>query len=286
MRVQRGRRGQAPTIETRVGTARGLDASTLQESPPADAESILLPWGPARARRFRWDGNTFARVEETPNPDYVDPATQAAQARPATAAATTVTAPAAPGMDELLAAFRRERGIGARSRPTFTAQANLAGAAEPEQLEVYGRDLVVVGPTFRNGTGWFHFELPARAPGDVLDVRTAEVTGDARHEVLVRVRQNLGAVTREVLLVFQFTPMGFPTLLQRELVRSEGANRIANDFVAGNGRIEFRPGTAQGWSAETYRYPDTTGSDGVEPPLLPWRDRAVTYRFAGGRLVR
>jgi hypothetical protein len=287
LRVRPGRRGAAATIEVRAGRARGLDASTLREAPSDDAESILLPWGPVRGRDYRWDGNRFARAAETPNPDYRDPAAAPASASSGSSgAAAAPAAPAAPAMEDLLEAFRQQRGIHGRSRPTFRAEANVAAGAEPETLHVYGRDLVVVGPGFRSGTGWFHFEIPARDARDVLDVRTAEVTGDAREEILMRVRQTLGDVRREVLLVFQFTPAGFPCLLQRELVREQGANRIENELVAGGGRIELRPGAARGWDAATYRYPDTPGSDGVEPPLLPWRDRAVTLRYAGGRLVR
>lgn len=316
--VRPGRRGAAATIEVRAGRARGLDSSTLREAPASDAEPILLPWGPFRARVYRWDGSVFARIEESPNPDYVDPtaaretaaretgahetgaresATRETRARESAARETGARESAAresaaretatvAGIDALLAAFREQRGIHARSRPTFRILANVAASAEPETIHVYGRDLVVVGPAFRNGTGWFHFEIPAREPDDVIEVRTAEVTGDARQEILMRVRQRLGAVTREVLLVFQFTPAGFPCLLQRELVRAEGESRIENEIVAGEGRLEIRPGAARGWGAESYRYPDTAGADGVEPPLLPWRDAAITLRYSGGRLTQ
>ena len=87
----------------------------------------------------------------------------------------------------------------------------------PEEVAVYGRDLAVVGPGFRGGTGWFSFELPAADPSDVLDVRGVDVTGDARSEVLVRVRQSLGDVQREVLLVFELRGDVFPLLLAREV---------------------------------------------------------------------
>jgi hypothetical protein len=284
VRVTPGRRGQLPTIEARVGTARGLDASTLAEMPATDAEPILLPWGAVRARRYRWDGHAFARIEETPNPDYVDPAAQAAASASSGTTASVETPPPPPAMDDLLAAFRRERGIGS-ARPTFRAQANVAASAEPEQVVVYGRDLVVVGPAFRSGTGWFHFEIPAHDAADVLDVRTADVTSDARHEVLVRVRQAIGAVRREVLLVFQFTPTGFPCLLQREVAREEARNRIENEIATAGGRLEIRPGTARGWSQATWPYSDAPAGDGVELPLLPWRDSPVVFRYQSGRLV-
>ncbi|MBX7194405.1 MAG: hypothetical protein K1X94_20285, partial [Sandaracinaceae bacterium] len=83
VRVERGRRGQAATITVRVGEAHGLDASTLREAPPTDVEPMLLPWGPALERSYRWDGHAFARTGERPNPRYVDPAVAEAQARAA-----------------------------------------------------------------------------------------------------------------------------------------------------------------------------------------------------------
>lgn len=282
VRVARGRRGQAPAIEARVGRANGLDASSLQEAPASDAEPILVPWGPVLQRSYRWDGRTFARTGERPNPRYVDPTAETTTSAPT---ASTPTAPPPPGVEDLLAGFRRERRIPDRQRPTFRARANVAATPVDEEVVVYGRDLVVVGPAFRGGSGWFHFEIPAHAASDVLDVRTAEVTGDARSEILVRVGQTIGDVRREVLLVFQFTPDGFPTLLQREVARQQGTHRIENDVRTTGGALELRPGTARGWDASTWRFSDEPSADGIAPPLLPWRDSPVRYRFADGRLV-
>lgn len=287
VRVAPGRRGQPPTIEVRVGRAQGLDARSLVEAPASDAEPILVPWGPVLQRSYRWDGRSFARTDERPNPRYVDPATAAASSAASASAstATAATAPPPPGVEDLLSAFRRERRIPDRQRATFRARADVAGTAVEEEVVVYGRDLVVVGPAFRGGTGWFHFEIPARAAADVLDVRTAEVTGDARHEVLVRVGQTIGEIRREVLLVYQFTPVGFPVLLQREVARAQGAQRIENDVRAGDGALEIRPGVARGWDASTWQFADGPSADGIVPPLLPWRDAAVRYRYAAGRLT-
>jgi hypothetical protein len=291
VRVERGRRREPPTIEARIGAARGLDATTLVEAPATDAEPILVPWGAVRERSYRWDGQRFARIDERPNPDYVDAAARTASAPVSAgttgraAASSGPAATIAPATSELLAAFRRERGIASSARPSFTARVNLAATAEVEELAVYGRDLVVVGPAFRGGTGWFHYAIPAHSDADVLDVRTAELTGDPRHEVLIRVRQTIGDVRREVLLVLQFTPTGFPTLLQREVAREQGRDRIENEVRAGSGSLEIRPGTARGWTAASWRFPDGPSGDGIDPPLLPWRDAPITFRLAGGRLV-
>lgn len=295
VRVERGSRGRAPTITVRAGDARGLDASALREAPPTDVEPILLPWGPALERSYRWDGRTFARTGERPNPRYVDPAEAealAARARePAAAAEPPSGATAAPSTDAVLAEFRRQRGLTTGARPARDLSANVSATAAPERVVLFGLDLVVVGPEFRNGTGWFQYALPARSAEDILDLRTADVTGDGRHEIVVRIRQTLrgtaGAeIQREVLLIHQFTPTGFPALLQREVAREEGPHRIENEVRLEGGALEIGPGSARGWDRTSWPYAPAAGpgADGVEPLLLPWSGQTARYRFTGGRL--
>lgn len=288
VRVERGRRGQPPTITTRAGEARGLDASSLREAPPTDVEPIVLPWGPVLERSYRWDGRAFARVGERPNPRYVDPEALAAQERERRARdeASQVVAPAAPTLDAVLAEFRRQRGLPAGARASRELSANVAATPANERIVLYGRDLVVVGDEFRNGTGWFHYQLPAQSDADVTDLRAVDVTGDGRAEILYRVRQVLGDIRREVLIVHQFTPTGFPVLLQREVIREQGSSRIENEVRTEGGVLEVRPGTARGWSQASWPYAPATGPDanGIEPLILPWSGQAVRHRYEGGRL--
>jgi hypothetical protein len=283
VRIDRGRgRSAQPSIVTAAGTAHGLDASTLRESPSTDAQPMLLPWGPVAERTFRWNGHEFAQVSERANSHYVDPAT----ATPTTTSTTTTATatPAAPSMDDVLSAYRREAGIGARVRPSYDITGNLAGDPTPERALVFGRELVVVGPAFRDGTGWFRYQLPCEA-ADLLDFSIADLTGEGRSELLFRIRQNIGDVRREVLVVDMFTPTDFPTVLMREVARQRESSRIENQIVTTGGHLEIRPGTATGWSASTWPFGDAAPTDGVEPPLLPWRDHAITFRFDHGHLV-
>jgi hypothetical protein len=287
VRVERGRRGQPPTIVARPGEARGLDASSLREAPPTDVEPIVLPWGPVLERSYRWDGRAFARAGERPNPRYVDPETLAARERERVAQQqAAVVAPAAPTVDAVLAEFRRQRGLPPTARPARELSANVAGTAAAERVVLFGRDLVVVGPEFRNGTGWFHYQLPAATDGDVTDLRAADLTGDGRAEIAYRIRQTVGDIRREVLIVHQFTPTGFPVLVQREVAREQAGNRIENEVRLEGGALEVRPGTSRGWSQASWPYAPATGpgADGVEPLILPWTQQTVRYRFEGGRL--
>lgn len=279
VRIRRQR--PAPIIQVRAGRARGLDASSYREAPASDAEAILVPWGPVLERTYRWNGRSFERTGERANPRYAPPraATQSAPARAAEPAP-----PRAPGLDDLIAAFKRQRGIAASARPSHRLRANFAGGAEPETALVFGRQLVVVGPGIQNGTSWLYYEIPVSRDADLLGVEAADVTGDRRAELLLRVRQSFGDVHREILLVHQLTGRGFPRLLQVEVARTQGDSAIRNEVRTRGGHLEIAPGRARGWSEASYRFARDP-NDSVEPLLLPWRDRPVRYTARGGRLV-
>jgi hypothetical protein len=284
VRILRARGRRPPQIEVRAHRARGLDRESYRESPASDVEPILVPWGPIRARRYRWDGSRFDRVAERRNPRYRPPPEPSREAATASAPRPEPT-PRAPGADELLGEFRRRHGIRRGARPRFSIRANLAGGREREQARVYGLRLVAVGPGIQGGRSWLSYEVPAASPEDLLDVEAADVTGDGRAELLLRIRQRLDDVRREILLVHQLTPRGFPRLLQVEVARSRGRDRVENRVRTRGGRLEIHPGRARGFGASNWPF-SRDPNDAVEPLLLPWRDRAVRYRLRGGRLVR
>ncbi len=288
LRVRRARRG-APLVEVTTGESRGLDADNLRESPPADVEAMLVPWGPVLSKTWQWDGSRFAVVRERTNPAVAQAAERPTRARRARARAQEPEQAQAPAIEDLIGAFKRQAGLPARARPRFQTTANVAEGREQEEVMVFGSILLVVGPGFRGGTSWFHFELPAAAPGDVLSVETADLTGDGREEILIRVRRSVEDVRREVLLVHQFRPTGFPRLLAVEVAREQGGSRLENEVGVLRGRrarvLEIGPGRARGWDRESWPFADGTG-DGVDPILLPWRDSAVRYEYRGGRLTR
>lgn len=280
VRVRAVRRG-APTIEVRAGRADGLDASTLRETAASDAQAILVPWGPVAARTYQWDGARFHVVSERPNRSYRPPETTTSSSTTTTATA----APAPPGVRDLLAAVRRERRIPASVRPRFAQDANVAFDAQVEHIEILGDALVVVGPGFREGRGYFYYALPDQA-GELLDVSTVDLTGDGRAEILIRGRQQVGDVARDVLMVHRFVRDGsFPLLLVAEVGRQQERRRIENEVRTSGSHLEIRPGRSNGWDAASWPWSDTA-AEGQEPLLLPWRDAARRYRFVNGRLVR
>ncbi|MCB9591451.1 MAG: hypothetical protein H6719_01855 [Sandaracinaceae bacterium] len=281
VRVLRAR-GSAPEIEVVAGRAQGLDRESYQEAPADDVQAILLPWGPIRSRRYRWNGRAFAQTSERPNPDYREP--EPARPNPTTSARPEPTAPTRPSEEELLAAFRRDRNIRRGVQPTHRFRTNLAGDREPETALVYGRQLVVVGPGIQDGASWLFYEIPAASDDDLVRVEAADVTGDGRGELLFTVRQRFGEVSREVLVVHQIAGRGFPRLLQVEVARSNGSAFVRNEVRTRGGRLEITPGNAREWGAE--RWPFTQDpNDSAEALLLPWRDRPIRYRLQGARLV-
>lgn len=284
MRIRPGRRRAAATIEVSAGRSRGLTATNFQEAPATDAEPILLPWADVIGRSYRWNGRSFARVAERANPR---PQPEEAPATTAEAAVAPA-APAPPTSRELIAAVRRERHVPRRTRPRFQRQVNVAEDGQAETLLTLGKALVVVGPGFRGGSGYFHYELPLANPQDLIRLETADLTGDGRAEILLTVRQVVGDVNRELLLVHRFTRAGFPRILAVEVAREQGANSLRNQVrITGRGRqraLQIRAGRARGWSAENYPFRDEA-QNGIQPPLLPWAGRDVRYRFAGERLV-
>jgi hypothetical protein len=273
----------APRIEVRAGRADGLDAGSFREAPASGIEPILLPWGPIASRVYRYDGARLAVLEERPN-------TRARTERPDTpreqrTERVEASRPTAPNARDLVAAFRADAGIAPNARPSFHARANVAETEVPEEVFVFDRALVVVGTGFRGGRAWFHFEIPAESAGDITSVRTADLTGDGRDEVLFRIRRRVGEVEREIVLVHQFTPNAFRRLLAVEVARRQGASAIENELRVANRALEVAPGRARSWNASNYPYADGTG-DGVDTLLLPWRDRAVRYRYRDGALAR
>jgi hypothetical protein len=289
--VRPQRRGP-PVVAVQIGQANGLGPDTFREAPARDVEPILLPWGPVRARQFQWREGSFATVAEEPNPDYQPPSEPVAPAPRVERRATPAPRAArAPSPAQVIAAVRKQRGIAASVPARFERTANVAEDARPEHLVVLGRSLLVFGPGFRGGDGYFVMDLPVAEPADVLLLHTTDVTGDGPEEVLIRIRQHFTeGVYREVLLVYCFHNDSFHRVFAVEAKRGQGERFVRNGIrLDRRGRrtdIVVVPGTAQGWDASTWPFAAGDGNDGVEPLLLPWRDKPVRYGYVNKGITR
>jgi hypothetical protein len=253
-------------------------------------------------RVYRWDGSRIV--------PYVEPSTapQAAQAQAirnvSTKASTNVSTtslassrptqrhalehPKPPGMDQLVAAYREARGVDASVQPRFLTHVNVAEDKALESLMLFGKELLVVGRSFRGGTGFFYFGLPVVEGSQVQRMFTADVTGDGRRELFVRFKQLIGDVQREILLAYTFDDQGMQPILATEVRRAQGDKSVGNVVrivkAPGSYALRIRPGAAQGYTQETYPFV-TEATDSYGPLRLPWLDREALYRFDGSRLV-
>lgn len=283
-------------LAIRGAEARGLSPDNYREQPASDVVPVALPWGPWLERTYAWDGQRFALLSERPNPKArsVAPTLASAAPPPRSRESTERTDPPAEPSAQVdgpaaLAEYKRARGVAPDVPGRFGQQANVAGDAQPETLAVYGPELVVTGNALGGDTGYFFLGLPVRDPADVLGLQTADVTGDGRRDVFVRVRQRIGDVQRELLFCYTLRAQAAQQLLAVEVSRTRGSQRIDNrwSLVPDNRRavLTIEPGTARGWSAKDYPFV-SEAAGGVAPLLLPWKDRTTRYVFERDQLVR
>lgn len=276
VRLEAQKRGPKLVV-VRAGIAEGFDGAAIAQD--EDDFSLLLPFGPYAARHYELAGGRVRLVKTEPNPRYQPPEERAASAPRHDAAA----APAAPGVDAVIEAARKQLGLPARAPRRFELEANLAGDPTPERLVVIDRTVIVAGPKFRGGNAYFQMQLGVDAADRIRRVETLDVDGDGRDEVVVRINQDLGqGVTRCILLFYRVTESGASQIHAREIARYyQGASLINTYEVVGTGKkrqVVFLPGEAKGFSATNWPFGEIVG-DTVEPLLLPWRDRDVRKRF-------
>jgi len=272
-------------ITVKPGRSQNLSASNYHESGARDVQGILLPWGDVASCTYGYDAGALSVLSEE----------RRASAAGAPASAGAVAAPApvvepfvAPSQEAVLALFRRDRKLPPKLAPRRHQRANLVGGPELEDLFELGNHLVIVGPEIGEGGSYLAYGLPVKDPSEVLYLGHADVTGDKRDELFVRLAQVLSGadgVRREIVLVLSAQEEGrFKRLLAAEVVRRQGDHAIINRVITEAGSLTIEPGVSEGWSASDYPFTqDATG--GVERLLLPWQDQPQRYRLQGDALV-
>jgi hypothetical protein len=277
-----------PRISVGVGRAQGLDALTYQESPAKDAQPILLPWGPIESRSYAFDGDKVVQVAEKARSVPAAPAPARVAGAPASdtreaASVAPAAVPAAPSSD-LAKALLRAPALGSFR---FDREANLVGGAAKERSFVHERQVVVSGPDLGPAPTYVGYSLPVQRADDLLGLELADVTGDARGELLVRYRMQTSTTEHELLLVLRMEEQDgarkLAPLLVAELTRRRGSDAILNEVQLKAGKLTIAPGRAQGFTRENYPFPNEA-SPGIERLLLPWLDTPRRYRFDGARL--
>jgi hypothetical protein len=198
----------------------------------------------------------------------------------------------------VLRIFRQQHGVAEGTRPRVSLQANVAGDASLEVVEVYGHTLVAAGPRFQNGRSYYSVELPTDSDEGFLGMDLRDVTGDGRAEAIVRVRragqaqvrgQVLSAV-KEYLMAYSMDDAHRGRVFAAEVARRVGNDALANvvqPIAQGrNDVVVIGAGTATGgWSAQSYPFHDVP-TPGIAPILLPWGPVSrVVYRWNGSELA-
>ncbi len=281
-RIANAVRVSAKEIEVSVEPKATWDAATFRE-PPAGDDGVLLPWGPVKSRTFRFERGKFVRTAEI--------------AQPATSAAAGVANGAAPVPRDLptpavrksadlsrqvMDAYFRDQGIVAGTKPRFDIEVHVDGDGRAERVALVGRDIVVLGPGFRGGTGYARLSLSQfEADSNVEELTARDVTGDGAAEIVVRGVRRITTpqgehVESAGLYIYQVKGGNIARVFAVETGRELAGKRIQGlvQFVpAKSGKgfdVDVRAGVARGWDSKTYPWPQDKAGGAVEPLLLPW----------------
>jgi hypothetical protein len=287
------------SIEIAQGDSEGFEPDTYKEDLPGDMGSTIFPWETVGARTFKWKGKGFEKAGETAHTPKTSAAKGSKTKKTKSAAAGPVAPPAPrpPTADEMLdrvyALYRKERG--ASGKPNFDFVTDVAADRSPERVVIHGKDIVVFGKNFREGTSFAFISVGVAEPKDIFDVTARDLTGDGKAEIIIRAvlhakaSKALGGdtVDRHALLVYGILNDKLVRIFGAETGRALGKDQIIGAVAFTPGKkgldIELRSARAVGWTEKNYPFPvDTTTAGGLEPLLLPWGDAAPRkYRFNG-----
>lgn len=304
-RVTNAVRVSPKEIEVAVEPAVGWDARSFKEGAPNDVEPVLLPWGTVKSRTFKYEGGRFAKATEvtqagvdTSAPATNNPSPGPAQPLPRDLPTPAVKPAAADLGKQVLDAYYRDAGVAAGTKPRFDLEVNVEGDGRPERVLLVGRDIVVLGPGFKGGTGYARMTLSQFGDEkDVGELTARDVTGDGQAELLVRGVRHVAATTGEKvdvegLFIYQLKGGGVQRVLAIETGRELAGKRVQGlvQFVPAKGGkgfdVDVRPGAAKGWTEKTYPWPQERPGGAMEPLLLPWgKVPSLRYTWNGSQFT-
>ncbi len=280
-------------IDVTYDPAVGFDASSYHLPHASDTEPVLLPWGAIKSQTFRFDGTKFTKAREVSQPSTVVGAQTITTTMTTTPIATTRVEPPTPqqrpGGDlsaQLLVRYRTDRGVAESVHPRVDVQVHVqAGVTDvrPQRVLLVGRDIVIFGPGFKNGTAYAFLTLSQFASdADIEEMTTRDLTGDGAADIVVRgvrrVNANAaGPIEMHMMFVYTVKNETITRIFGIETARVQGQKRVQGlvQMIPGQGNkgfdIDVRPGRAQGWTDKTYPFSqDQPGQGALEPLLLPW----------------
>ncbi len=278
-RDERGVHMSGRDVEVTTEPAAGWDAASYREPTNTDVEPLLLPWGAVKSQVFRFDGAKFAKVKEVaqqPTPGAAGVTGAASPLRDAQEHARRAQRAGAgdPRRDQRqrplerrlrFALYRQDHGVSCGQSRRIDLQVNVANDARPERVVLIGRDIVVLGPGFKNGTGYAMLTLAQFASDDdVKDLSVRDLTGDGAADLVVRGVRRVSAagshdpVETESIFVYELDGETITRIFAIETGREQKKKRIQGlvQFVPSDDHksfeIDVRPGIARGWTKKTY----------------------------------
>jgi hypothetical protein len=292
-------------IDVSIEPATRWDALSYAEPTAGDVEPILLPWGPVRSQAWRWDGSRFVKAKAVTQRERGPQGAASAAAERVREFPERPAEPPTPTVErggnlssQVLESYRADRGVSASLAPKADLKVQVTGDARPERVLLIGRDLVVLGPGFKEGTGYLYTTLGQfTEPGDIKEVSARDVTGDGAADIIVRGERRLGegpsSVTSEVMFVYTLQGDSLRRIFGIETGRERSKKRIQSlvQFVpsasGGSFDVLAAPGRAVGWTEKTYPFSRDVQDSEIEPLLLPWEAiRSVRYTWNGSQFIK
>ena len=278
-------------IEVSVEPAQGWDASSFREASAAGSndEAILLPWGAVKSRSFKLEKGRFVKSGEVAQAGTAAPAStataSAAGAVPPSSTRDLPTPVVGKSTDlghQVMDAYYKDQGIAPGTKPRFDIEVHVDGDGRPERVALVGRDIVILGPGFKSGTGYARMSLTQFADDkDVSELTARDVTGDGAAELVVRGVRHVTTpsgdrIDVQALFIYQVKNGAISRVFSVETGREQAGKRVQGlvQFVpskSGKGfDVDVRPGVARGWTEKTYPWPQDKPGGSIEPLLLPW----------------
>jgi hypothetical protein len=282
------------------GEAQKLDATSYKEPTETSFDPVLLPWGPVSEQVYKVSGGKLAKASEKRNESAASttPSAPAGEGTKKPVQGTAPSPPPMPSTEQIYDRYKKDQKASGKAKVDVTSDVD--GDGRTERVIVHGRDIVVMGPGFKSGTGYAFATLPFADPADVKTVALKDVTGDKKADLVIRgvVRGKApkeaggGDVERELELVYRVTGETVKRVFGAEVGRALGQKRV-------EGRISYRDkdnklsivlsaGKASGFTKESYPFnQDTSQVGGMEPLILPWSGiDPVAYKWNGTAFAR
>ena len=291
-----GADGGKVTVTITPGSAKGLTEDNFSEPMETSFDPVLLPWGAIDSQTYKLKGSTFSKLaEKTHKTASSEKKPISASAAPTLAPTKLADAPKPVPVDgeKVYSIYKKDRGASGKLR--FDLSGDVDGDGRSERVLVHDKDVVVLGPGFKNGTGYSFTTLPFADGSDIKSVTLRDVTGDQKSEIVIRgilkskaPRETGGGdVEREIELVFRVSGESIKRVFGAEVGRSIGSQKIVGSITYGGDRvatITLGPGKAIGFTKTSYPFNQDAGAvGGLEPLLLPWGDaKPVTYKWSSG----